>query len=186
MRTGNIFTVALVALAALVVGCETMQLKRVEPRVAPESFSTYAWGQSALSDVPEASAQLVELDEELRTQVEGLMQARGYRLLDDKARADMVMDYQVAVVEEQFAGDPTDSSWDAQFENNVQANVVELPVRTGAPRVTVTLGLGRAGAPAIWGGSASELLTRPENGDERRRILSGAVNQLLRDLPPAS
>lgn len=171
--------------AALLAGCETMQLERVEPRTAPVAFYTYAWGQSALGETPQASAQLVELDEALRTAVAEAMLSRGYRLIEDPTQADMVMDYQVAVVEEQFSGDPQNTSWEAQFDSNTPRGVVELPSRTGAPRVTLTLGLGPAGGMALWGGSATKLLTRPEDPKERRRILNTAVQELLRDLPPA-
>ncbi|MEX2961706.1 DUF4136 domain-containing protein [Microbulbifer sp. TYP-18] len=169
--------------AALLAGCDTVQTQRIEPRSAPEAFSTYAWGRSGLATVPEASAQLVELDETLRASVSALMSARGYQLIEDPTRADMVMDYQVAVIEEQFAGDPTDSSWDAQFDSNAPSGVVELPARTGAPRFTLTLGLGRPGGMALWGGNATKLMTRPEDANERRRIIDTAVRELLESLP---
>jgi len=169
----------------LLAGCEDIQVQRVEPAGAPVAFSTYAWGQAALSDAPEASAQLVELDQDMRSVVTAELRARGYREVDDAARADMIVDYQVAVVEEQFAGDPTDPSWDAQFDNNTPEGVVELPTRTGAPRVTLTLGIGRAGSAPIWGGSATKLLTRPEDAAERQRVIGTAVRELLKDLPAA-
>lgn len=172
--------------ALVLAGCETMEVQRVEPRAAPVAFSTYTWGQSALSGAPEASAQLVELDEEMRDAVAAEMRARGYRLVEDDARADMVVDYQVAVIEEQFAGDPTDPRWDAQFDSNAPSGVVELPTRTGASRITLTLGIGRPESPSIWGGSATKLMARGQDGDERRRILNAAVRDLLRDLPPAA
>ncbi|SEA09528.1 DUF4136 domain-containing protein [Microbulbifer marinus] len=169
----------------VLAGCQDMQVERVEPRAAPVPFSTYAWGEAALSDVPEASAQLVELDEEMRAAVSGELRARGYREVDEVARADMLVDYQVAVVEEQFSGDPTDPTWDAQFDSNATKGVVELPERTGAPRVILSLGIGRADGAPIWGGSATKLLTRPESEEERRRIIGTAVRELLRDLPAA-
>ncbi|WP_308365478.1 MULTISPECIES: DUF4136 domain-containing protein [unclassified Microbulbifer] len=182
MRIKLIGLLAVLLLAA----CETMEVQRVEPRVAPVAFSTYTWGPSALGDVPEVSAQLVELDQEMRDVVAAEMGARGYRLVENGAGADMVVDYQVAVIEEQFAGDPTDSSWDAQFDSNATPGVVELPTRTGAPRVTLTLGIGRPGEPSIWGGTATKLMTRSEDAAERRHILSAAVRDLLKDLPPAA
>ncbi|WP_323846660.1 DUF4136 domain-containing protein [Microbulbifer magnicolonia] len=169
----------------LLAGCQEMQVERVEPRSAPVAFSTYAWGQSALGDVPEASAQLVELDEEMRAAVAAELSARGYREEAEPGNADMLVDYQVAVVEEQFSGDPSNPSWDAQFDSNAAQGVVELPARTGAPRVTVTLGIGRPGGAAIWGGSATKLLTRPESAEERQRVIGTAVRELLRDLPAA-
>ncbi|SHF87934.1 protein of unknown function [Microbulbifer donghaiensis] len=169
----------------MLAGCQDIQVERVEPRVAPVAFSTYAWGEAALSEAPEASAQLVELDEEMRAAVAGEMRARGYREVNEAARADMLIDYQVAVVEEQFSGDPTDPTWDAQFDSNATAGVVELPARTGAPRVILSLGIGRAGDAPIWGGSATKLLTRPESEAERQRIIGAAVRELLRDLPAA-
>lgn len=172
-------------LGLLLAACQDVQVQRVQPAAAPVAFSTYAWGHAALSDVPEASAQLVELDEDMRAAVTAELQARGYRQVADAERADMVVDYQVAVVEEQFSGDPTDPSWDAQFDNNAPQGVVELPARTGAPRVTLSLGIGRADSAPIWGGSATKLLTRPESAEERRRVIGSAVRELLKDLPAA-
>ena len=172
-------------LGLLMTACQDVQVQRVEAGPPPVVFSTYAWGQAALSDVPDASAQLVELDEELRAIVVAEMRARGYRLVDDTAQADMVIDYQVAVINEEFVNDDSNPSWDAQFDSNAQEGVVELPQRSGAPRVTLTLGIGREGEPAIWGGSAEKLIARPENAQERQRILGTAVQELLRNLPAA-
>ncbi|MFC6633258.1 DUF4136 domain-containing protein [Microbulbifer taiwanensis] len=169
----------------LLAGCQDMDVQRVQQGAAPVAFSTYAWGEAALSDVPEASAQLVELDEEMRAAVTAELRARGYREVTEAARADMLVDYQVAVVEEHFSGDPSNPSWDAQFDANAPQDVVELPSRTGAPRVTVSLGIGRAGGAPIWGGSATKLLTRPESAQERQRIIGAAVRELLKDLPAA-
>lgn len=172
-------------LGLLLAACQDVQVQRVQPTSAPVAFSTYAWGQAALTDVPEASAQVVELDEEMRAAVTAELQARGYRQVEDAARADMVVEYHVAVVEEQFSGDPKDPSWDAQFDNNAPQDVVELPARTGAPRVTLSLGIGRADSGPIWGGSATKLLTRPESAEERRRVIGTAVRDLLKELPAA-
>lgn len=185
MITGRMMIVGFFALA-LLGGCQEMQVERVKQNGAAVGFSTYAWGQAALSDVPDASAQLVELDEEMRGAVTAELQARGYRQVADNANADMVVDYQIAVIEEQFSGDPSNPSWDAQFDSNSQSGVVELPERTGAPRVTLMLGIGRADSAPIWGGSATKLLTRPESDTERQRIISAAVRDLLRDLPAAA
>lgn len=182
MKTMIMGLVALVLLG----GCQDMQVQRVDSRAAAVGFSTYAWGQAALSDVPEASAQLVEVDEEMRSAVTAILHARGYRQVADTANADMVVDYQVAVIEEQFSGDPSNPSWDAQFDSNTPSGVVELPARTGAPRVTLTLGIGRADSTPIWGGSATKLLTRPESAAERQRVIGAAVRDLLRDLPVAA
>ncbi|MFV8781267.1 DUF4136 domain-containing protein [Microbulbifer sp. SA54] len=175
---------ALLALAGL-TGCSPTQVEKIQPRSAPVAFSTYAWGTEALSATSGSSAQLVELDAELRQVVGALMAARGYRQLDNPANADMVVDYQVAIIEEEFAGDPQNESWDAQFDSNAQANVVELPTRTGAPRVTLGVGIGPANGAAIWGGRATKLITRPEDKAERQRILDRAVAEILEDLPPA-
>lgn len=186
MQFGTLGRLMVLALGAVaLMACETLNVERVQPAEAPVAFSTYAWGQSSLGETPGAAAQLVELDEDLRATVAGLMQSRGYRLVEDPTTADMVMDYQVAIVEEEFASDTENSSWDAQFDSNAQRGVVELPSQTGAPRVTLTLGLGRPGGRVIWGGNATKLLARPENREERRRVLNTAVQELLRDLPPA-
>lgn len=173
---------ALVA-ALLATGCQNAQVKRIEPTAAPVPFSTYAWGDPALSDAPDVSAQMVELDQEVRMAVGGQLQARGYHRVEDPARADMVVDYQVALLQEEFSGDPSDPSWDAQFDSNAPEGVVELPARTGAPRIVLSLGIGRQGQPALWGGSATKLLVRPESRDERRRVIGAAVRNLLQDLP---
>lgn len=179
------FTIALLGLI-LLAGCEDIQVQRVEPRAAPVAFSTYAWGQAALSDVPDASAQLVELDKDMRGVVTAEMAARGYRLVEDPARADMMVDYQVSVIQEEFSANDTPPSWNAQFDNNAVEGAVELPARSGAPRVTLSLGIGRADGAPIWGGSASKLLARPESAETRQRVLRAAVQDLLRDLPPAA
>ncbi|MCX2778138.1 DUF4136 domain-containing protein [Microbulbifer thermotolerans] len=178
-------TVIVGLLGLLLAACQDVQVQRIEPAAAPVAFSTYAWSQAALSDVPEASAQLVELDQEMRAAVTAELQMRGYRQVEDTGSADMLVDYQVAVVEETFSGDPTDPSWDAQFDSNAPAGVVELPARTGAPRVTLTLGIGRADSVPIWGGSATKLLTRPESAEERQRVIGNTVRELLKDLPAA-
>ncbi|WP_250464960.1 DUF4136 domain-containing protein [Microbulbifer litoralis] len=172
----------------LLAACQDMQVKRVEshPAVAGTRFSTYAWSEASLATTaPDAAAQVVELDDEMRAIVSAEMRSRGYREVEDKARADMVVDYQVAVIEQEFAGDPTDPEWDAQFDSNAQQGVVELPERTGAPRVVLTVGIGPDGGAAIWGGSATKLITRPESQEQRRRIIGAAVRDLLRDLPAA-
>ncbi|GAA5525154.1 hypothetical protein Maes01_01719 [Microbulbifer aestuariivivens] len=181
---GQLVALALGALALL--ACDTLDVERVQPGAAPVAFSTYAWGQSSLSEDTGAAAQLVELDEDLRTAVAALMQSRGYRLVNDPTGADMVMDYQVAIIEEEFASEAENSSWEAQFDSNAQRGVVELPSQVGAPRVILTLGLGRPGGRVIWGGSATKLLARPENAEERRRTLNTAVQELLLDLPAAA
>jgi len=173
-------------LSLLAAACQPVKVQRVEPAQAPVAFSTYAWGQSALSDVPDATAQLVELDDEMRAAVRAELAARGYREVEDSAHADMLIDYQVAIVDEQFVNDDTHPSWNAQFDSNAQSGVVEMPTRSGAPRVTLTLGIGRANGPAIWGGSASKLLARPEDAKARRSLLGSAVRELLQDLPPAA
>lgn len=173
-------------LALLTTACQEVQVQHVEPAQAPVAFSTYAWGQPALAGMPDTTAQLVELDDEMRAAVTAELRARGYREVDDVASADMVVDYQVAIIEEQFVNDDTHPSWNAQFDSNAQSGVVELPTRTGAPRVTLTLGIGRDGGPAIWGGSANKLLARPDDAQQRRRLLGIAVRDLLRDLPPAA
>ncbi|WOX04497.1 DUF4136 domain-containing protein [Microbulbifer pacificus] len=168
-------------------GCGTpTQIDRIESRSAPVSFQTYAWGTEALSGESGAPAQLVELDAELRQVVGAVMLARGYRQVQGADHAQMVVDYQIAIVEEEFAGDPKDESWDAQFDSNAQRGVVELPARTGAPRVTLSVGIGPQHGMPIWGGSATKLMVRPEDKNERQRILNNAVNELLRDLPPAA
>lgn len=172
------------ALLVLLAGCESMNVSPVQPQAAPVAFSTYAWGRQALEEDSDAPAQLVELDQELREVLTAFMHSRGYQLVTDPARADMLMDYQVVVIEEPFIGEYHDPSWDAQFNNNTPANMAELPVLTSAPQVTVTLGLGQPDGPAIWGGTASELLVRPESASERRRLLNSAARQLLRSLPP--
>lgn len=168
-------------------GCGTpTQIDRIEPQTPPVSFQTYAWGIEALSGSKGAPAQLVELDTELRQVVGALMQARGYRQVQDLDSAQMVVDYQIAVVEEEFAGDPTNESWDAQFDSNAMPGVVELPSRTGAPRVTLSVGIGPQNGMPIWGGSATKLMVRPEDKSERQRILNNAVDELLKNLPPAA
>lgn len=175
-------------LGVLLAACQDMQVKRVEsgPAASAVRFSTYAWSEAPLSaTAPDASAQVVELDEEMRAIVSGELRSRGYREVADGASADMVVDYQVAVIEQELSGDPTDPEWDAQFDSNAQEDVVEMPARTGAPRVVLTLGIGPDGAPAIWGGSATKLIARPESADERRRLIGAAVRNLLQDLPPA-
>ncbi|WP_346837730.1 DUF4136 domain-containing protein [Microbulbifer sp. SAOS-129_SWC] len=172
-------------LALITVACQQVKVQRVEPAQAPVAFSTYAWGQSPLGNVPDASAQLVELDDEMRAAVRAELAARGYREVEDSSRADMLVDYQVAIVDEQFVNDDTHPSWDAQFDANAQSGVVDMPNRSGAPRVTLTLGIGRADGPAIWGGSASKLLARPEDAKSRQSLLAAAVRELLKDLPPA-
>ncbi|WP_105102150.1 DUF4136 domain-containing protein [Microbulbifer pacificus] len=162
------------------------QIERIQSRGAPVSFQTYAWGSEALSAESGAPAQLVELDSELRQVVGALMLARGYRQVPSADNAQMVVDYQIAIVEEEFAGDPQNESWDAQFDSNAQRGVVELPARTGAPRVTLSVGIGPQNGMPIWGGSATKLMVRPEDKNERQRILNNAVGDLLRDLPPAA
>ncbi|WP_237067556.1 DUF4136 domain-containing protein [Microbulbifer guangxiensis] len=187
MQFGTLGRLTVLALGALaLMACETLDVERVQPAEAPVAFSTYAWGQSSLNETPGAAARLVELDEDLRDTVAALMQSRGYRLVEDPTTADMVMDYQVAIFEEEFAGDGDNPSWDAQFDSNAQRGVVELPSQAGAPRVILTLGLGRPGGRVIWGGNATKLLARPENREERRRVLNAAVQELLRDLPAAT
>ena len=175
---------ALLALSSL-AGCSTTQVEKIKPRTAPVAFSTYAWGTEALSATSGSSAQLVELDAELRQVVSALMASRGYRQVDSVDRAQMVVDYQIAIIEEEFSGDPQNESWDAQFDSNAPSGVVELPSRTGAPRVTLSVGIGPENGMPIWGGSATKLITRPEDKAERQRILDKAVAELLQELPPA-
>ncbi|WP_237057195.1 DUF4136 domain-containing protein [Microbulbifer sediminum] len=172
--------------ALLLAGCESTVVERVQPAEAPVSFSTYAWGVAPLGDVPDASAQNVELDDELRQIVRAYMHQRGYRLVEDSAAADMVLDYQVSIVEEEVASEQSNPGWDAQFDSNAPRGTVELPNRTGAPRITLTLEIGRAEGAAIWGGSASKLLARPEDAAERQRLLGAAVREIFKDLPPAA
>lgn len=171
----------------LLAACQDMQVKRVESGAAGAvRFSTYAWSEAPLSaTAPDTTARVVELDEEMRAIVSGELRSRGYREVADRAGADMVVDYQVAVIEQEVSGDPRDPEWDAQFDSNAQEGVVELPARSGAPRVVLTLGIGPDGAPAIWGGSATKLIARPEDAERRRRIIGAAVRDLLRDLPRA-
>ncbi|WGL16002.1 DUF4136 domain-containing protein [Microbulbifer bruguierae] len=174
-------------LALGIAGCSShTQIERIESRSAPVSFQTYAWGTEALSADTGAPAQLVELDLELRQVVGALMQARGYRLVDSPESAQMVVDYQIAVVHEEFASEETEESWDAQFDSNAQRGVVELPSRTGAPLVTLSVGVGPQHGMPIWGGSATKLMARPEDKSERQRVLNKAVSELLQDLPPAA
>ncbi|MBB5211116.1 DUF4136 domain-containing protein [Microbulbifer hydrolyticus] len=168
-------------------GCGTpTQIDRIEPRTAPVSFQTYAWGTEVLTGDTGAPAQLVELDTELRGTVSALLQSRGYRQVQSVDSAQMVVEYQIAVVEEEFASEEENESWDAQFDSNAQRGVVELPDRSGAPRVTLSVGIGPHNGMPIWGGSATKLMARPEDKNERQRILNKAVGELLKDLPPAS
>lgn len=175
---------ALLALTSL-AGCSPTQVEKIQPRTAPVAFSTYAWGTEALSANSGSSAQLVELDAELRQVVGSLMAARGYRQVDSVDNAQMVVDYQIAILEEEFSGDPQNESWDAQFDSNAPSGVVELPSRIGAPRVTLAVGIGPLNGMPIWGGSATKLIVRPEDKKERVRILNSAVSELLSNLPPA-
>ncbi|WP_444942995.1 DUF4136 domain-containing protein [Microbulbifer sp. ZKSA006] len=169
----------------LLAGCQELQVERVttgEPAVA---FSTYKWGVAPLSGTTDASAQLVELDEEMRDMVAAALQQRGYRQVAQDQDADMVVDYQVAVVDEFFSGDTRDPSWDKQFDSNAPQGVVELPPLTDAPLVIMSVGIGRPGGAVIWGGRASELLTRPDSVELRQRLIANGVSELLRNLPPA-
>ncbi|MCQ3828862.1 hypothetical protein HXX02_05355 [Microbulbifer elongatus] len=168
-------------------GCGTpTKIERIQSPGAAVAFQTYAWGTEALSADTGAPAQLVELDTELRQVVGGLLQSRGYRQVASTDSAQMVVDYQIAVVEEEFASDDNNESWDSQFDSNAQRGVVELPDRSGAPKVTLSVGIGPQNAMPIWGGSATKLIARPEDKKERQRILNSAVGELLKDLPPAS
>ncbi|MCO1333356.1 DUF4136 domain-containing protein [Microbulbifer sp. OS29] len=169
----------------LLAGCQEIQVERAVPGAPPVAFSTYKWGVAPLSGTPDASAQLVELDEEMRDTVAAEMQERGYRQVTQEQDADMVVDYQVAVVDEFFSGDTRDPSWDKQFDSNAPQDVVELPPLTDAPLVIMSVGIGRPGGAIIWGGRASELLTRPDSIEQRQRLIANGVNELLRDLPPA-
>ncbi|WP_066961237.1 DUF4136 domain-containing protein [Microbulbifer sp. Q7] len=181
----SLFAGLLVAVG--LAGCGTpTKIDRIESRSAPVSFQTYAWGTEILTGDTGAPAQLVELDTELRRTVGALMQARGYRQVASVANAQMVVEYQVAVIEEEFASEEENESWDAQFDSNAQRGVVELPDRSGAPRITLSVGIGPQNGMPIWGGSATKLMARPEDKSERQRILNKAVGELLRDLPPAS
>lgn len=174
-------------LVAGLAGCGTpTKIERIEPRTAPVAFQTYAWGTEALSADAGAPAQMVELDTELRQVVSSLLQSRGYRQVASTDSAQMVVDYQIAVVEEEFASDDNNESWDSQFDSNAQRGVVELPDRSGAPKVTLSVGIGPQNAMPIWGGSATKLIARPEDKKERQRILNNAVGELLKDLPPAA
>jgi len=167
-------------------GCTSTEINTIEPVAGPVSFSTYAWGSEALTDVGGASsAQMVEMDTELRDIVGALMNARGYVQVDNPAEADMVVDYQVAVIEEQFSSESAEESWDAQFDSNAQRGVVELPTNTGAPRVTLSVGVGRHNGAPLWGGSATKLISQPESAEVRQRLMSRTVGELLKDLPPA-
>ncbi|WP_160152390.1 DUF4136 domain-containing protein [Microbulbifer sp. ALW1] len=188
LASGLLAFAGLVGLAGgALTGCSSpTQIDRIESRTPPVSFQTYAWGTEVLSADTGAPAQLVELDTELRQTLGALLQSRGYRQVQGVDNAQMVVDYQIAVVEEEFAGDPTNESWDAQFDSNAQSGVVELPSRTGAPRVTLSVGIGPQNAMPIWGGSATKLMVRPEDKNERQRILNKAIGELLQDLPPAS
>ncbi|QIL91238.1 DUF4136 domain-containing protein [Microbulbifer harenosus] len=192
MRNSNTGLTATSLLAGVVLslglaGCGTpTQIDRIESRSAPVSFQTYAWGTEALSAESGAPAQLVELDSELRQVVGALMQSRGYRQVQGTDNAQMVVDYQISIVEEEFASEDNNTSWDAQFDSNAQRGVVELPDRSGAPRVTLSVGIGPQHGMPIWGGSATKLIVRPEDRSERQRILNNAVGELLRDLPPAA
>lgn len=173
-------------LVAGLAACGTpTKIERIQSRSAPVAFQTYAWGTEALSADTGAPAQLVELDTELRQVVGGLLQSRGYRQVASTDSAQMVVDYQIAVVEEEFASDDTNESWDSQFDSNAQRGVVELPDRSGAPKVTLSVGIGPQNAMPIWGGSATKLIARPEDKKERQRILNNAVGELLNDLPSA-
>ncbi|MCA0899595.1 DUF4136 domain-containing protein [Microbulbifer agarilyticus] len=185
----NTISTLLIGLFLLIglAGCGTpTKIERIQPQAAPVSFQTYAWGTEALSVDSGAPAQLVELDTELRQAVSALMQSKGYLQVARPEDAQMVVDYQVAVVEEEFASDDKNESWDAQFDSNAQRGVVELPDRSGAPRVTLSVGIGPQNGMPIWGGSATKLMARPEDKNERQRILNNAVGDLLRDLPPAA
>lgn len=172
----------LVGLAA----CTSTQVKTIEPTAGPVQFSSYAWGTEALTDVSGvSSAQMVELDAELRDIVGAMLNSRGYVQVDNPANADMVVDYQVAVIEEEFASESAEESWDAQFDSNAPRGVVELPTNTGAPRVTLSVGIGPENGAPLWGGSATKLIAHPESADARQRLLSKTVGELLKDLPPA-
>ncbi|MFA0812992.1 DUF4136 domain-containing protein [Microbulbifer epialgicus] len=166
-------------------GCQEMQVERVNTGAQPVAFSTYKWGVTPLVDSPDASAQLVELDEEMRDMVAAELLQRGYRLVAQDQDADMVVDYQVAVIDEFFSGDTRDPSWDKQFDSNAPQEVVELPPLTDAPLVIMSVGIGRPGGEIIWGGSAKELLTRPDSIEQRQRLIARGVSALLRDLPQA-
>ena len=167
-------------------GCGTpTQIDRIEPRTAPVSFQTYAWGTEVLTGDTGAPAQLVELDTELRRTVGALMQSRGYRQVPSVDAAQMVVEYQIAVIEEEFASEEENESWDAQFDSNAQRGVVELPTNTGAPRVTLSVGVGRHNGAPLWGGSATKLISQPESAEVRQRLMSRTVGELLKDLPPA-
>jgi hypothetical protein len=165
-------------------GCQEMQVERVSTGAQPVAFSTYKWGVTPLNDA-DASAQLVELDEEMRNSVAAQLQQRGYREVAQDQNADMVVDYQVAVVDEFFSGDTRDPSWDKQFDSNAPQDVVELPPLTDAPLVIMSVGIGRPDGAIIWGGRASELLTRPDSIEQRQRLISRGVYELLRDVPQA-
>ncbi|WKD49288.1 DUF4136 domain-containing protein [Microbulbifer spongiae] len=169
----------------LLLGCQEMQVEHANTGAQPVAFSTYKWGVSPLSEVPDVSAQLVELDEEMRDTVAAQLEQRGYRRVDEDQYADMVVDYQVALVDEFFSGDTRDPSWDKQFDSNAPQDVVELPPLTDAPLVVMSVGIGPPGGIVIWGGSASEILTRPDSVEQRQRLISKGVSELLRDLPPA-
>ncbi|WP_444902540.1 DUF4136 domain-containing protein [Microbulbifer sp. SSSA007] len=169
----------------LMAGCQEMQVERVNTGAQPVAFSTYKWGVTPLGDAPDAPAQLVELDEEMRGTVAAQLQQRGYRQVGQDQEADMVVDYQVAVVDEFFSGDTRDPSWDKQFDSNAPQEVVELPPLTDAPLVIMSVGIGRPGGEIIWGGSASELLTRPDSIEQRQRLIVRGVSALLKDLPEA-
>ncbi|SDJ99741.1 DUF4136 domain-containing protein [Microbulbifer yueqingensis] len=171
---------------ALVAGCQAPLVERVQPAEAPVSFSTYAWGMAALGEVDDASAQLVEMDNELRQIVDGYLRNRGYRQVDEPESADMVVSYQVAVVEGEITTEQTNPGWDAQFDSNAPRGAVELPTDTGAPRLILTLEIGRSQGAAIWGGTSTEVLGQPEDAPERQQLLANMVRQLLSDLPPAA
>ncbi|WP_288131451.1 DUF4136 domain-containing protein [Microbulbifer sp.] len=185
----RIHLAGLTALLLMLVGlaaCTPTQVSTIEPAAGPVQFSTYAWGTEALTDVSGASsAQMVELDTELRDIVGGLLNNRGYVQVDNPANADMVVDYQVAVIEEQFASESAEESWNAQFDSNATRGVVELPSNTGAPRVTLSVGIGPLNGSPMWGGSATKLIAHPESANARQRLLSKTVGDLLEDLPPA-
>ncbi|AWF82911.1 hypothetical protein BTJ40_19965 [Microbulbifer sp. A4B17] len=169
----------------LLAGCQEVQVERAATGEPPVAFATYKWGVAPLSGTEDASAQLVELDEEMRDTVAAELQQRGYRQVSQDQDADMVVDYQVAVVDEFFSGDTRDPSWDKQFDSNAPQDVVELPPLTDAPLVIMSVGIGRPGGAVIWGGRASELLTRPDSIEQRQRLIANGVSALLRDLPPA-
>ncbi|MFI2812964.1 MULTISPECIES: DUF4136 domain-containing protein [Microbulbifer] len=173
-------------LTLLLAGCDATLVERVQPAEAPVSFSTYAWGVAPLVDVPDASAQLVEMDDELRQIVEGYLRNRGYRRVEDAENADMLVSYQVAVVEGEISTEQSNPGWDAQFDSNATRGAVELPSDTGAPRLTLSLEIGRPQGGAIWGGTSSEVLGRPEDATDRQRLLANMIKQLLSDLPPAA